>query len=291
MDRRELVRFITDYVASAEGNRVRAEDAISPELAGMQIFESPLVGISSADDRLYFQEFKQTGIIHPAHRTPEDWLPGARSVISFFLPFTPAVCASNREKTDTPYDPALDNQRCSAQWLHARIEGQQLIHTLCDALCEYLQAAGFQGIAPAFSPEFRMVAPYASNWSERHIAYASGLGTFGLSRGLITEKGLAGRFGSVVTDALFDPTLRPYHDPFAFCIRCGACQRRCPAGAIDLDRGVADGKEQTVCGPYVNGSFLPAHGPRQVVRYGCGKCQAGVPCQSRNPSAAPASPL
>ena len=284
MDRKELIQFITDYVESAPGNRVSEEDAIYPELAGMKIFESPLVGISSAGDELYFREFKKPGIIHPAHRTPEEWLSGAGSVISFFLPFTAEVCASNLERTDIPYDPALHNQRSSAQWLHARIEGQKLIRGLCDAICAYLQARGLRGIAPAFSPEFTMPEAYVSNWSERHVAYASGLGTFGLSRGLITEKGMAGRFGSVVTDAVLEPTPRPYDDPFAYCIRCGACQRRCPAGAIDLCRGVARGKEQTICGPYVNGSFLPPHGPNGVVRYGCGKCQAGVPCQSRNPS-------
>ena len=43
------------------------------------------------------------------------------------------------------------------------------------------------------------VGDYASNWSERHVAYVCGLGTFGC-QGLITSKGLAGRFGSIITD-------------------------------------------------------------------------------------------
>jgi len=36
----------------------------------------------------------------------------------------------------------------------------------------------------------------ASSWSERHAAYAAGLGTFSLNDALITPKGIAHRLGS-----------------------------------------------------------------------------------------------
>ena len=39
-----------------------------------------------------------------------------------------------------------------------------------------------------------------SNWSQRHIAYAAGLGTFGMNNMLITQNGCCGRFYSLVTD-------------------------------------------------------------------------------------------
>ena len=129
-----------------------------------------------------------------------------------------------------------------------------------------------------------MTGSFSSNWSERHVAYAAGLGTFGLSRGLITEKGMAGRFGSVVTNAVFPRTERKYSDPFAYCTMCGACQRRCPVGAIDKSRGFALGKDQLICGPYVKGNSLPPHGPNGIVRYGCGKCQVRVPCEHAIPT-------
>lgn len=35
---------------------------------------------------------------------------------------------------------------------------------------------------------------FGSNWSERHAAYVCGLGTFGLSKGLITDKGMGRTF-------------------------------------------------------------------------------------------------
>ena len=68
----------------------------------------------------------------------------------------------------------------------------------------------------------------ASQWSERHAAYASGLGTFGLCDGLITPKGKAVRFASVVTRIKVPPTQRPYKDHHAYCLHyakgiCGMC--------------------------------------------------------------------
>ena len=73
---------------------------------------------------------------------------------------------------------------------------------------------------------------FTSSWSERHVAFVCGLGTFGLSKGLITEKGICGRFGSVVTTAELPRTERPYTGIYEYCIQCRACARNCPVGAI-----------------------------------------------------------
>lgn len=51
---------------------------------------------------------------------------------------------------------------------------------------------------------------YVSRWSERHVAYISGLGTFGLSDALITPLGKAMRCGSVVARVKIQPTARSY---------------------------------------------------------------------------------
>ena len=51
---------------------------------------------------------------------------------------------------------------------------------------------------------------YGSMWSERHVAYVCGLGTFGLSKGIITRRGMAGRFCSLVTELELDADIRPY---------------------------------------------------------------------------------
>ena len=282
MNHEDIVRVLNDYIQDNPLNFVNETDAIYPELAGMQIFELPIVGVASADDPVFTEDFKQDGVISPRYRGPKEWLPEARSVISFFLPFTDHVKRSNRKPYDEPYEPGLQ-QECSADWLHARIEGQFFLNQIADNLCSALTSEGYHAICPTNSGKLEMITPYISTWSERHAAYAAGLGTFGLSKGLITAKGIAGRFGSVITDALLPPTPRPYESPFEYCNMCGACQRKCPVNAIDKTRGCALGKDQNICGPYIIAGYLPPHGPNQIERYGCGKCQCGVPCESRIP--------
>ena len=114
-----------------------------------------------------------------------------------------------------------------------------------------------------------------SNWSERHAAYVCGLGTFGLSKGLITNKGMAGRFVSVLISEELPADPRPYQGIYDNCIRCGACVRRCPVDAISLEKG----KDHVLCG-----AWLDKMGEIHAPRYGCGLCQTKVPCESRNPS-------
>ena len=58
------------------------------------------------------------------------------------------------------------------------------------------------------------------------------------------------------------------------CLHCGACVRRCPVGAISQKAG----KDHVACAYFVDWT-MALYAPR----YGCGKCQVGVPCQSRNP--------
>jgi len=282
MTKEAFVQEITDFVANNPDNFVSAEDAIDPGYVGLQLYDAPIVGFAAAGDELFTKVYKQEGIIHPEYLAPEEWLPGAKTVVSFFLPFTKTVKESNRHKIDEPYAAGIP-QRCSIPWLHARIEGQLFVDKVTDHIQRLLENEGFETVCPTTSGKLRMIEPFVSNWSERHAAYAAGLGTFGLSKGLITAKGMAGRFGSVITNAQFQPTLRPYSDPFEYCTMCGACMAKCPAGAIDKARGYALGKDQLLCGAYVKRSHLPPQGPNQRVRYGCGKCQSGVPCESRIP--------
>ncbi len=82
----------------------------------------------------------------------------------------------------------------------------------------------------------------SSAWSERHAAYVSGLGTFGLCDGLITPLGKAMRCGSVIARLSVTPTPRLYEDHHAYCLFftkgiCGKCADRCPAGAISKEKG------------------------------------------------------
>ena len=130
-------------------NYVAAEDALRPDLAGMRIYDEPLFGAAAADDPA-FAELRR-----PEAMLPHDWLPGARSVISFFLPFTETVRSTNRAERAQPSD----------EWLHARIEGQMAIAALGEYLKGFLEREGAAAVFPTTDARFKMLAPYASNWS------------------------------------------------------------------------------------------------------------------------------
>ena len=267
---KETIRTLADtFTAESEYNRVAAEVALAPELAGEVIYSSPLIGYSAADDPLY-SGLKEPKAVGELFRLPGEWLDGARSVISFFFPFTEAVRSSNRAGGSP-----------SALWMHGRIEGQQFLARFGAYMADALIGAGYGAMVPVLSPDFCIATTkdgkqYTSSWSERHAAFVGGLGTFSLSRGLITERGMAGRLVSVVTTLPLEATVRPYTDLYEYCIRCGACVRRCPATAISLERG----KENLPCNAFLNGVR-----ERYSPYYGCGKCQTAVPCEFKNPSA------
>ena len=81
--------------------------------------------------------------------------------------------------------------------MRAKFAGEQFNVALREHLVATLTGAGIAAVAPTRLRQWSM-APVTSNWSERHIAYAAGLGTFGLCDGLITPLGKAMRCGSVV---------------------------------------------------------------------------------------------
>ena len=273
--RESLLQEAHAFLSRPGENQVGAEEALSPDLAGLPLFDPPLLGISAAHDPLY-ATLKAPEAIGPWFLSPEEWLPGAATVLSFFFPFSQAVIQSNRQTPDAP----------SPAWLHGRVEGQALLFRWARHLVALLQAAGWQALCPCLDPRFASMehrgtdrrfpsqAAFTSRWSERHAAYISGLGTFGLHKGLITEQGTCGRFVSVLTDLPLTPTARPYTGLYDYCTHCGACVRRCPVGAISQEAG----KDHVACAYFVDWT-MALYAPR----YGCGKCQVGVPCQSRNP--------
>ncbi|GHV93865.1 (Fe-S)-binding protein [Spirochaetia bacterium] len=266
---------IREFVNSAPGNFVAREIALRPELAGMRIFEEPLFGYAAADDPL-FSEYKKPGIIGAHFLLPLEWLPEAQTVLSIFFPFTQQIKKANQADMSWP----------ASEWLHGRIEGQQFQGNISLYATELLKKDGFAVLVPASDSRFSSKNPlvqdksrqdyYTSNWSERHAAYVCGLGTFSLSKGLITAKGIAGRFISLITSAPFEPGARPYTKFDEYCIRCGACASNCPAGAISMEKG----KNHPLCSAFIDRT-MEKHKPR----YGCGKCQVNVPCESGIPGA------
>ena len=251
-----------EYVMTAQQNIIDASWALSPELAGIRIFDAPIYAVGAADDPM-FAGLRAPEAVGPQLRLPDEWLPGAVSVICYFLPFSDAIKASNGPENPEP----------SQAWLHGRIEGQRFLEGFSRLIRDDLRALGFGAVAPILEPEFYYEG-FTSNWSERHAAYICGLGTFCLSKGMITERGVCGRFGSIITTAKLPVTPRPYTGLYDYCIRCGKCAKNCPAGAIDLETG----KDHKKCAALLHEGAL-----RYAPRYGCGKCQVDVPCMNGIP--------
>lgn len=277
MNKQKLIELSSEFIEESEDNYIKKENAITHEVVGMKIFEAPIFAFGNADDE-YFTRLKNPTVIGNHFKLPKEWLPQGKTVISYFLPFTEAVKKGNSQEYVWP----------SQEWLHGRFEGQMLLNKLSIYLQTELMNAGYLSIAPSIDERFwskgelkegiinddsyeRNQISFTSNWSERHVAFVCGLGTFGLSKGLITKKGMAGRFGSIVTELPIDPNMRKYVDINEYCSECGACIKQCPVNAISFEKG----KEHKICS-----EFLDRTKEKFKPRYGCGKCQVSVPCES-----------
>jgi epoxyqueuosine reductase QueG len=239
--------------------------------------DQPLVGYAAASDDIFRQY--QT-IIGPFHLLPEELLPGAVSVISWILPINAVVRESNRNQTELP----------SREWAMTRTHGEVINGDLRRHLVAWLEGSGHKATAPQYSPLWQEFGAtpvgIASTWSERHAAYAAGLGTFSLSDGFITRRGIAHRCGSVITTMPLAPTARQFVNHHSNCLHyhdgsCGICIARCPVGAINRD-----GHDKVRCRELVYGT-APAQlsALYDVPQTGCGLCQTKVPCEAAIPFA------
>jgi epoxyqueuosine reductase len=264
MKKEKIVGLIEAFVRRGEGNGI-------PECDGLQIYDNlPLVGFASANDPLY-ASLKEEGVIGPHHMMPQDWVENAKSVIVFFLPFTREVVESN-------YPEGMS----SKEWYLSRYYGEDFLNALRDHVADSLQKAGYQAVAPSRSQRFEMQNT-TSNWSERHSAYIAGMGSFCLSYSFISDKGCAGRYGSVVTNLELEPSHRTkglrdncLHDEKG---TCALCIPRCPVGAI-----TSEGKDHWKCQEYLITQVMANYVPQfNIVVGGCGKCQTKVPCARKVP--------
>ncbi len=249
-------------------------------------WDKPIVGFARGDDPVFEECKKHIGSFYwtPLEifektypETPVE--PENLTVISWVLPHVAATKMDNRKERAFP----------SERWVRGKKFGELVNVKLRQYLVEILDKAGYKAVAPCLSPLWKPQMSkdylYASNWSERHAAYAAGLGTFGLCDGLITPVGKAMRCGSIIANIPIPPTKRPYESRTAYCLfftkgTCGVCMHRCPAGAI-----TQSGHDKEKCRTYVD----KVGGDHARATYGidtgaCGLCQTKVPCESGIPT-------
>lgn len=271
--------IIAQYLADPKVNRLSDED---PEPA----FGEPLVGYCPGDDPIFEEIKAHIGSFYwkPAEIFEKTFLnlsfsPQDLTVVAWILPQTRETKAEHRHSVEYP----------GKRWSLVRRNGEVINEGLRRYLVTRLAGEGIFAVAPALSPFWERRDSqgfgYASTWSERHAAFACGLGTFGLSDGLITPAGKAVRIGSVVAMIDIEADPRPYADHHAYCLyyngkKCGKCMDRCPAGAI-----TDAGHDKVKCKAYIRDVTSPYVEKHQlgVKVNSCGLCQVKVPCESGIP--------
>jgi epoxyqueuosine reductase len=269
--------LIQDFIATSPHNTMKNE-------AGDPAWDIALVGFASGADQIWQQYKEYVGAFHwtpwevfNQHCPGETVCAEDLTVVSWVLPQREMVRKANRRSKKYPAE----------EWARIRIYGEEFNVVLRRHVVKILEQAGHAAVAPMLTPNWTIVQSerfsYASSWSERHVAHAAGLGTFGLCDGLITAKGKAMRVGSVVAKISIKPTPRPYADHHAYCLffadgTCGKCIDRCPVRAI-----TEAGHDKEKCRQHLVRSREYVKETYKFVGYGCGLCQAGVPCEAGIP--------
>jgi epoxyqueuosine reductase len=287
-----LEELIKKYVISSPSNRIEMYN-------NDPIFDEPLVGFSDGYDPI-FKEYKNETIIGDFHLTPREALstylvregkgvtekqPRHLSVISVVFPLCRNIRLSARRENFV-----------SDRWSNTHIISHEtILEETLNYVVSLLEQLGYQAAAPpCYKPPIRIQSSHGevSDWSDKHAAYAAGLGTFSLSRSLITPKGKAVFLGSVITDLAISPTPRIYDNHLANCLfyrdrSCTRCIKRCSAGAIS-----EQGYDVSKClekmealnervSPEVIEAFTGKNFTQEHIL--CGLCQTKVPCEDRIP--------
>ena len=276
MDASKLKEMIINYVNSSENSMQK--------WGNEPAWGEPKIGFSNGADPLYHFYRQDIGNFYllPVeflkHKHPDKkFEPNKLTVISWILPQTEKTKKDHRKETHFP----------SERWARSRVFGEEFNTKLRGYLEIELENMGIEAVAPMNSPIWKSERSekyaFASNWSERHAAYAAGLGTFGVSDGLITPFGKAMRAGSLIANVFLEPSKSPYEDHHAYCLffqngECLKCVDRCPIGAISKN-----GHDKLTCQKYVSmtRNYVTKH--YGFEGYGCGLCQTDVPCESGIP--------
>lgn len=279
----EIIKIIEEAVAQSPHNSFHMIG--TPE---KPMWERPIVGFARGDDP-YFAYYKAEigGFywlpkeVFKLHFPEESVADEELTVISIGFPQTAETKAAQKKATGLPSDP----------WLYTRGEWNEMIKKITADMVGKICEGGYEVLSLDLTSELSGQTSkkfgLAANWSHRHTAFIAGLGTFGLSDGLITRKGKAMRFATLIIKGRFEPTARAYEHYGEYCSfyrkgTCGACIVRCPVGAI-----TKEGHDKEKCSAFLD-QIKNELGPDfirdfQYLNAGCGLCQSRVPCQDGIP--------
>jgi len=275
---KDVEQIIGDFIKNSPENTMQLE-------SGEPAWEEAIIGFAAGADPL-FESYKEH--VGEFHFTPQEIFnlefenspaePEELTVITWALLQREATRKDNSAEDFYPSD----------RWVMARFPGEAFNEKLRQHVADELMKRQIDALAPLLTSHYQLQFTtkifYASNWSERHAAYAAGLGTFGLCDGLITYRGKAHRMGTVVARLQIPPSPRPYQNHNEYCLyyatgKCMACAKRCPVDAITEnghDKEICWDHAGGTCGKYVTEKF-------KFQGYGCGLCQTKVPCEKGVP--------
>ena len=224
------------------------------------IWKEPIVGFADANGP-YISALKE--IVTPAHLLPGDFMENPNIVISYYVPFTEELAALNMN---------VEGNLAAQEWSDAYNLTNTMIQDINQYVADFLNEMGYRAVSPTgviFDKE-RIL----SNWSQRHIAYAAGLGTFGINNMLISEKGCCGRYGSVVADLPVEPDqiLKEERCLYKKNGGCMKCVKNCFSGAL-----TSEGFDRKKC--FEICMMNDARTGADV----CGKCDIDIPCAFKAP--------
>lgn len=232
-------------------------------------WKDPILATAEADARFDILPDIAAG----NHLLPRDLLPSCKTVIVFFVPFTPVLTKGN-----------IDGKFPSDDWGRSLSLTNDLIGDISEFIRDDLMGKGFRSeLTPAtynFDP-----ATLTARWSHKHLAHISGLGRFGVNAQMITPAGCSGRLGSLVTEA--DLGNHPLVTVDHLCLHkagqdCLACIGNCPVRAVTeegIDRQRCNQRLQ------VNLKRFAARPDMRDDMEVCAKCVAGMPCSLASPVA------
>lgn len=224
-----------------------------------RIWQQPIVRYADARHPAFA---KLKTVAFADHAMPEDFLEQPRAVVSYFLPFIRDIAESN-----------VSNQATSAVWAEAYLVTNRMAADANLGIAETVRRLGHRAAPPeniGFDPII-----LKSRWSQRHVAWIAGHGSFGLNNMLIGEKGCCGRYFSVIT-SLPVATDLPVAEEYCLYRKkgvCKVCVKRCFSGAL-----TETGFDRTRC-------FAVCRENERTYKDAevCGKCVVGLPCTFRRP--------